>query len=67
MSKHDYKGQSLNSVFCTFMHGVGFVRIEDKVALVTFIAESVRKVLGLNMIPHVGLGSKCKAANSTTS
>ena len=45
MSKHDYKGQSLNSVFCTFMHGVGFVRIEDEVALVTFIAEGVRKVL----------------------
>ena len=35
----------LNPVFCTFMHGIGFVRIEDEVALVTFIAEGVRKVL----------------------
>ena len=45
MSKHDYKGQSLNSVFCTFMHGIGFVRMKDDVAFVTFIAEGVRKVL----------------------
>ena len=49
------------------MHGIGFVRIEDEVALVTFIAEGVRKVLGLNMVPHVGLGSKCKTADSATS
>ena len=58
---------SLNSVFCTFMHGIGFVRMEDEVALVTFIAEGVRKVLRLNMVPHVGLGSKCKTADSATS
>ena len=49
------------------MHGIGFVRIEDEVALVTFIAEGVRKVLRLNMVPHVGLGSKCKTADSATS
>ena len=57
----------LNPVFCTFMHGVRFVRNEDKVALVTFIAEGVRKVLRLNVVPHIGLGSKCKTADSATS
>ena len=49
------------------MHGIGFVRIEDEVTLVTFIAEGVWKVLRLNVVPHVGLGSKCKTADSATS
>ena len=49
------------------MHSIGFVRMEDEVAFVAFIAEGVRKVLRLNMVPHIGLGSKCKTAESATS
>ena len=49
------------------MDDKGFIRVEDKVALRTFIAEGVWKVFGLNVVPHVALVSECKSADSATS
>ena len=49
------------------MDDKGFIRVEDEVALRTFIAEGVWKVFGLNVVPHVALVSECKSADSATS
>ena len=49
------------------MDDKGFIRVEDKVALRTLVAEGVWKVFGLNVVPHIALVSECKSADSTTS
>ena len=59
--------QTLNSVFLAFMDDKGFIRVEDKVTLRTFIAEGVWKVFGLNVVPHIALVCKRKTTDSATS
>ena len=49
------------------MDDKGFIRVEDKVTLRTFIAEGVWKVFGLNVVPHIALVCKRKTTDSTTS
>ena len=54
-------------MFLAFVDDKGFIRVEDKVALRTFIAEGVWKVFGLNVVPHIALVCKRKTTDSTTS
>ena len=49
------------------MDHVGFVSVEDKMALRTLVAEGVWKVFGLNVVPHIALVCKRKTTDSTTS
>ena len=35
------------------MDHVGFVSVEDKMALRTLVAECVWKMFGLNVVPHI--------------
>ena len=49
------------------MDHIGFVSVEDKVALRTLVAEGVWKVFGLNVVPHIALVCERKTTDSTTS
>ena len=49
------------------MDDVGFVSVEDKMALRTLVAEGVWKMFGLNVVPHIALVCKRKTTDSTTS
>ena len=49
------------------MDHIGFVSVEDKMALRTLVAEGVWKVFGLDVVPHIALVCKRKTTDSTTS
>ena len=54
-------------MFLAFVDDKGFIRVEDKVTLRTFIAEGVWKVFGLNVVPHIALVCERKTTDSATS